>query len=245
MNIAKESRANAAIVGVLFIIGTVTGIIAAVLSKPILNAPDYLSAIAANQGAMLGAAFLNFLMGIACAGIGLGLYPIMRRYSIGLAIGVVGFRVIEGMVDMLGGLSYITLQALSREFVSAGAPDAAPFQTMGAIIKAASAWLNNGAMLICWCVGAFMYYGLFYSYRLVPRWISVWGLIGITLTTIFAVLVMAGLIPGFGIVQMIANLPIMPQEMVFAAWLIVKGVNLSAAPSRSAQATTGELLSAA
>jgi hypothetical protein len=36
----------------------------------------------------------------------------------------------------------------------------------------------------------------------------------------------------------------MPQELVFAAWLIVKGVNLSAAPSRSAQLATGELLSA-
>ena len=92
MNTAGESRANAAIVGVLFIIGTATGIAAAVLSKPILNAPDYLSAIAAHEVTLRSAAFLVFLMGVACAGIGLGLYPIMRRYSIGLAIGVVGFR---------------------------------------------------------------------------------------------------------------------------------------------------------
>jgi hypothetical protein len=244
MNTAKESRTNAAIVGVLFIIGTATGIIAAILSSPILDAPDYLSKIAGNQGAMLSAAFLNFLMGIACAGIGLGLYPIMRRYSIGLAIGVVGFRVIEGIGDILGGLSSIALLALSREFMRAGAPDVAFFQTIGAIINAASAWVNNGAVLICWCIGAFMYYGLFYRYRLVPRWISVWGLIGITLTTISGLLVMAGLIPGFGTIQKILNLPIMPQELVFAAWLIVKGVNLSAAPSRSAQLATGELLSA-
>ncbi|MEI7770132.1 MAG: DUF4386 domain-containing protein [Chloroflexales bacterium] len=244
MNTANKRRTNAAIVGVLFIIGTATGISAAVLSSPILDAPDYLSKIAANEGTIRSAAVLAFLMGIACAGIGLGLYPIMRKYSVGLAIGVVGFRVIEGMCDMLGGLSFIALLAVSREFVNAGAPDGAYFQTIGAIINAASAWINNGAVLICWCIGAFMYYGLFYRYRLVPRWISVWGLIGITLTTIASVLVMVGVIPGFGTIQLLANLPIMPQEMVFAAWLIVKGVNLSAAPSRSAQLATGELLSA-
>lgn len=65
----------------------------------------------------------------------MGLYPIMRKYSIGLAIGVVGFRLIEGMCDVLGGLSLIALLAVSREFASAGAPDAAYFQTIGAIIN--------------------------------------------------------------------------------------------------------------
>lgn len=238
-------RVNATIVGVLFIIGTATGVIAAMLGKPILEAPDYLSVIAAHEGTMLSVAFLDFLMGIACAGIGLGLYPIMRRYSIGLAIGVVGFRLIEGICEIFGGLSFVALLALSREYVNTSVSDAAYSQTIGAIINAVSAWINNGAVLICWCIGAYMYYGLFYRYRLIPRWISVWGLIGITLTTISAVLVMVGLIPGFGTIQLIANLPIAPQEMVFAAWLIAKGVNLAAAPAWPAKPATSELLSAA
>jgi hypothetical protein len=166
---------------------------------------------------------------------GLALYPIMNKHSLGLAIGVVGFRVTEGMIDILGGVSTISLLSLSQEFVKVGTQDAAYFQTIGAIIKAGDAWLSNGAMLICWCIGALMYYVVFYQYRLVPRWISVWGLIGITLVTIASVMVMFGIIPGFGKVQMIANLPIMPQEMVFAIWLIAKGFNPSAVASVSAQ----------
>jgi hypothetical protein len=244
MNTAKESRTNAAIVGVLFIIGTATGIIAAILSSPILDAPDYLSKIVANEGTLLSAAFLIFLMAIACAGIGLGLYPIMRKYSIGLAIGVVGFRLLESMSQVLGSLSFIALLAVSREYVNAGAPDATYFQTIGAIINASSDWINYGVTLICWCIGALMYYGIFYRYRLVPRWLSGWGLIGITLTTIAAVLAMFGVIPGFGTVQLIANLPIIPQEIVFAIWLIVKGVNPSAVASLPATTATNELLTA-
>lgn len=222
------NRMNAAIVGVLFIIGTVTGTIAAIIGNPILDAPDYLTKISANESQIIIQTFLVFLMGVACAGIGLALYPIMKKYSTGLAIGVVGFRVAEGILEILGGVVTIGLLALSQEFVQAGAPDAACFQTIGAIIKAGDAWLSNGAVLLCWCIGALMYYTVFYQYRLVPRWLSGWGMVGIALTTISSVLVMLHIIPGFGTVQVVSSLPIALQEMVFAIWLIAKGINPSA-----------------
>ena len=103
----NTTRINAAIVGVLFIIGTVSGVIAASIGNPIVDAPDYLTKISASEGTMIIRAFLTFLMAISCAGIGLGLYPIMRKYSVGMAIGVVGFRLIESMIDILGGVSTI------------------------------------------------------------------------------------------------------------------------------------------
>lgn len=221
-------RLNAVIVGVLFIIGTGTGIAAAAIGTPIVRTPDYLTQMAANENKILVEAFLQFIMAVACAGIGLGLYPIMKNYSVGLAIGAAGFRLTEGITEIMSGVATIGLLALSQEFVKAGAPTAAYFQTIGAIINAGNEWLSNGVSLIVWCIGAFMYYGLFYQHRIVPRWISIWGLIGITLTVISSVLVMLGLIPGFGTIQMIANLPIMPQEIVFAIWLIAKGVDMSA-----------------
>jgi Domain of unknown function (DUF4386) len=241
----SSNRMNAVIVGVLFIIGTVTGTIAAIISQPILDAPDYLTSISANQSQIILGAFLVFLMGVACLGIGLALYPIMKIFSTGLAIGVVGFRLAEGIFEILGGAITIGLLALSQEFVQASASEATYFQTIGAILKAGDTWLSNGATLLCWCIGAFMYYSLFYQYRLVPRWLSVWGLVGITLVTIGSGLVMLHVIPGFGTVQMLLNLPIFPQEMVLAAWLILKGINSSAVAPRSAKTMTNELMSAA
>ena len=230
----NTDRTNAAVVGVLFLIGTVTGTLAAMIGKPILDAPDTLTRMAAHEGQILVAAFLLFLMGIACAGIGLALYPILKQYSAGRAIGTVGFRVIEGTFEMLGAVTLIGLLALSRAFVQAGAPDATYFQTLGAIGQAADEWLSNGATLICWCIGAFLYYSLFYQYRLVPRWLSGWGLVGITLATLAGVLVMLQVIPGIGTVQMLVNLPIALQELVFAVWLIAKGVHPPAAVPESA-----------
>ena len=210
-----------------------------------LNAPDHLTAISTNEGQMIIVTAIKFIMGIACAGIGLALYPILKKYNEGLAIGAAGFRVIEGVVDVVGALLYVVLLALSQEFVKAGAPASSYFQTADVLINAGIGWLSNVAMLLTFGIGALMYYVVFYQYRLVPRWLTVWGLVGITLTIISALLVMFHLIPPSGTIQIILNLPILPQEMVLAVWLIAKGFNPSAVASLSAKTATNELLSAA
>ncbi len=100
-------------------------------------------------------------------------------------------------------------------------------------------------MLLTWCIGALMYYAVFYQHRLVPGWLSVWGLVGITFTIISCLLVMFHLILPAGTIQVILCLPILVQEIVLAGWLIVKGFNLSAVSSLSAKTAPNELLSAA
>jgi len=238
-------RKTAAVVGVLFILGTVPALLSLPLASNTVNAPDHLTAIATNEGQMLIFTAIKFLMGVACAGIGLALYPILKRYNEGLAIGSAGFRVIEGVLDVVGALLYVVLLALSQEFVKAGAPASSYFQTADVVINAGIGWFRDAAMLLTFGIGALMYYIVFYQYRLVPRWLTVWGLVGIILTIISALLVMFNLLPPFGTIQVILNLPILPQELVLAVWLIVKGFNPSAIASLSAKTATKELLSAA
>jgi Domain of unknown function (DUF4386) len=241
----NTNRTNAAVVGVLFILGTVPALLALPLYGNTLNAPDHLTAISTNEGQMLIVTAVKFIMGVACAGIGLALYPILKKYNEGLAFGAAGFRVIEGVVDVVGALLLVALLALSQEFVNAGAPESSYFQTADVLINAGIGWMTNVAMLLTFGIGALMYYVVFYQFRLVPRWISVWGLIGITLTIIGALLVMFHLIPPVGTIQIILNLPILPQEMVLAVWLISKGIHPPAVASLSAKTATNELLSAA
>ena len=232
MNTIKGSprgtdRKTAAVVGVLFIIGTVSGFLMLPFIA-ILNTPDHLTTIATHEGQMIIATLLKFIMGVACAGIGLALYPILKKYNEGLAIGAVGFRVIEGTIQVVGALGYVALLALSQEFVKAGAPASSFFQTADVLINTSAAWLRDVAMLLTWCIGALMYYVVFYQHRLVPRWLSVWGLVGITMTILSALLVMFHLLPPAGTIQVILLMPILPQELVLAVWLIVKGFSPSA-----------------
>ena len=250
MNTTKGSprgtnRTNAAVVGVLFIIGTVSGLLMLPVLGNILNAPDHLTRIATNEVRMILATLLKFIMGVACAGIGLALYPILKKYNEGLAIGAVGFRIIEGVVGVVGALGYVALLALSQEFVKAGAPAASYFHTADVLIKAGADWLLNVATLLTWSIGALMYYSVFYQFRLIPRWLTVWGLVGVIFSIISCLLVMFHLIPGFGIIQVVVNVPILLQEMVLAVWLIAKGINAPTVASGAVKPAKNELLSAA
>lgn len=229
----RADRKTAAVVGVLFILGTVPALLSLPLMQNTVSAPDHLTAISTNAGQMIIFTAIKFIMGLACAGIGLALYPILKRYNEGLAFGAAGFRAIEGALHVVGALLYIVLLALSQEFVKAGAPAASYFQTADAVINAGIGWFRDGANLLTFGIGALMYYVVFYQFRLVPRWLSVWGLVGITLNIISALLVVFHLLPPIGTIQVILLMPILPQELVLAVWLIVKGFNPSVLAARS------------
>ncbi|OLE24676.1 MAG: hypothetical protein AUG44_18415 [Actinobacteria bacterium 13_1_20CM_3_71_11] len=77
------------------------------------------------------------------------------------------------------------------------------------------------AGVFAFCVGALMYYALFYRSRLVPRWLSGWGIAGALLMLIACLLALFSDSPVTGYVVLI--LPILVQELVLAAWLLIKG----------------------
>ena len=230
-----SQRKTARIVGVLFILGF-AGIVTAVFTQPILNDPNYLIKASVNENKIIMGAFFQFIMAAACAGIGISLYPVLRRYSEGLALGAAGFRIIEAVFQIVGVVILLLLVTLSQEFVKVGASDSSYHQTAGVLLLAGNAWVNHVAASLAWCIGALMYYYIFYRTKLIPRWLSGWGLVGITLTIVASVLVMFRFIGPFSTIQVVMNLPIGLQEIVLAVWLIVKGFSPSAIASRSALA---------
>jgi hypothetical protein len=218
---------HAGIAGGLFIIGTVSGVLCFATSGQLWHVPDYLLQLATHETLARIGAMLQFCMGLSCAGISIALYPLLKSYSPGLALGAVGFRLVENVLQIMKAVSMLALLALSQAWLQAGPVEATYFQGLGQILTQTSDWMNHGAALVCFSIGAALYYILFYQHRLIPSWLSVWGLVSVALTAIASVLVMLGVIPALGTVQGIANLSILPQEMVLAVWLIVKGIQPS------------------
>ena len=116
-------RKTATIVGVLFIIGTVTGILSTVFTGDIFTGPDYLTKVVENEPqVIMGAAFV-LLMGFSLAMVPVMMFPIFRKRNEALALGAVVFRgPIEAFLYILMVVSWLMLITLGKEFVSAGAP---------------------------------------------------------------------------------------------------------------------------
>ena len=221
-------RKNAITAGILFILGTVPAILSTPFIGAVNNDPGFLINISANGNLILIGALILFIAAAACAGIAISLYPVLKKYNEGLALGSVVFRIIEGVLQIAGVISMIYLLLLSQEFVKAGAPDQSYFQTIGVILLDGRAWVRDVLVLLTFSTGALIYYFIFYQTKLIPRWLSVWGLVAIALTIVASILVMFQLIRPFSLIQIVMNIAIFFQEMVFAAWLIVKGFNPSA-----------------
>jgi hypothetical protein len=238
-------RKTAIIVGVLFIIATVAAVLGKVVFyQPILDAPDYLVGISANENQVIIGAILGLIAAFACAGIAIWLYPTLKKHNGALALGSVGFRIIEGMLYVVVVIGLLSLLTLSQEYVKAGAPETSFFQASGSILLAMREWAGQLAV-IAFTLGGMMYYSVFFQSKLIPRWLAGWGFLGVALSLASALLSLFGQVVPFSAVSVLLNLPIGVQEMVLAVWLIVKGFNPSAVAitSPSAEQATNELLS--
>jgi hypothetical protein len=242
----NTNRKTAIIVGVLYIIGTVAGVLSVVLSTPILNGPDFLIKVSANENQIVLGALFTLTMGLALAMVAVMLLPILKKHNQALALGYVVFRgALETVYYIALVISQLLLITLSQEFVKAGAPNASYFQTLGALLLQGHDYSINPIGIIVFSLDAMMLYYVFYQSKLIPRWISGWGVFAILLHLATGFLIMFQLQTAFSTINMVMNLPIGLQEMVMAVWLIVKGFNPSAIASGAAKTATGELLSAA
>ena len=231
MNSIKKT---AKIVGVFYIISTVAGILAnLVFLEPILNAPDYLITVSAHENQVIIGALFDLICAGAFVVIAVTIFPILKKLNETIAVGYVVARSFEAVPFVIGAISYLSLVPLSQEFVQAGAPDASYFQTAGTVLLVVRSWTELLGPTIFFSLTALILNQILYQSKLVPRLISVWGLIGAIL------FLAAGLLEAFGFIgfdqRMLLALPLALQEMVFAVWLIVKGFNSSAIASESAK----------
>ncbi len=236
-------RKLAIIAGILFIIYTSVDVLSFLFLGPV-TATNYLVDVSENAGQVGTGAFLLLIGGACASGIAISLYPVLKKFNAVLALGAVGFRITEGVLRFVSVCTLLLLITLSQQFVKAGAPDSSYFQTLGEMIIAGKGWVANVGALLAFSIGCTLYYIIFYQTKLVPRWISIWGLVFGISGMISCALVSIGLIAPMGTEQVLMNIPMLPQEIVLAVWLIVKGFNPSAISSLSATTATNELSSA-
>ena len=174
------------------------------------------------------------MMGFSLALIPVLLFPILKKQNEVMALGYVVFRgALETVTSIITAITWLLLLPLSQEYVK-GSPLAAPyFQTFGTLLRGIG---DLPMMIFVFSLGALILYSLLYQSKLIPRWLSIWGLIAIVLHLTTGFLVLFGLQTSFDTSNLVMNFPIFLQEMVMAVWLIVKGFNQSAIVSLSAKA---------
>ena len=221
----ESYRKASIIVGTLFIIATLTAILTIAILGSTLETPLDQTVISENEYQIGLAALFWIILAISVTGIGFFMYPILKKYNKGLALGYISFRLTESICIIISSITLLAILTISQETI-AGNIEVANFQPMGSLLLAIQNWsFEIGTLIFLGLGGFFLYYPL-YELKLVPRVLSIWGLIGAACVLLYGLLALFGLTADSGTLNLLAA-PIAIQEMVFAVWLIVKGFDKS------------------
>lgn len=230
----SADRKAAVWIGVLYIIGTVGMVLSVVFTGAVLSGPAYLAQVAAEPNRMALGVLLFLVAGLSLAMVPVVFWPIGKRYDETLAMGYVVFRGgIETVFYIITALLWLLLIALSKQ------ADAGPLANF---VRTTETVIWDQLIAIPFVLGALMFYVVLYQYRLVPRWLSTWALVGAALYIVAPIGSMFGLSLG------VFMGPLAVQEMVMAVWLIAKGFEPSAikapAPTSAGRAASGSAITA-
>jgi hypothetical protein len=220
-----RDRRRAVVVGLLFISAIVTLFIGQALYGSTLNSAEYLETVQPHRNQVIIGVLIEFLGIIGLAFIPVLLFPYLKRRDEMLARGYVGIRLLEVVLLSLAQIWKLRLVDLSRAY-STFQGDASPYlEAIGASIKSALFWNDSGGLmyLVVFVIGMLIIYTALYRSRLIPRWLSVWGLIAAGLLLISSVTATFNLLPEMVAVLLMVATPL--QELAMSLWFIVKGFN--------------------
>ena len=212
-----SDRRAARVAGLLFISATVPFSVSVVLLAPVLESADLLTQLASNPGRVSAGVLLEVVNHVSVAAISVVLYPVLSRYSRRLAVGYVAARSIEAALFALATTNLLMLVQLSQEAANPGT------EPLSAMLLAGHDWNQATLPFVAFALGALILNHTLYQTRLVPRWISVFGLLAAASILAARVLLVGGVDLSSTVVTAM-DAPIFAQEMVFAVWLSARGL---------------------
>jgi hypothetical protein len=220
-------RKTSILVASLFLVTAIGAIAGAALVNPVINAPDYLTTVFSKSATVTSGMLLWLINDVGIVFIGLLMFPILKKLNESMALAYVGMRMFESLLMIVGIFFAMMLIPLSQEFIKASATDVASFQAIGSVLKQAEGWFLNTLQLIFLGLGGVIFTFMLYKSRLVPRFISVVGLVGYALLFPAFLLAMFGILdPTPGGIGTFLAVPVAFFEIILMPiWLFTKGFN--------------------
>ncbi|HZV69204.1 MAG TPA: DUF4386 domain-containing protein [Saprospiraceae bacterium] len=223
----KTNKNIANLAGILFLIAAVAAIIGALLYNPILHNPDYIIEGTAHETQVLWGAFFEIITAFAVIGTPIALFPILKKYNQRMAIATVSFRLLEATMIIIGILSLLTIVTLNHAFSTEINPDPTSYRLVGKSLLALHDWTFAFGPNIALGPSTFMTGYLLYKSKLVPRFISILGLVGGPFIFTCGILVVFGVFLQVSLWGVLLAIPVFLYEMSLAVWLLVKGFRKS------------------
>jgi len=165
----------------------------------------------------------NILLEVATAAgvvwLGSALFATLRKYGEKMALVALGLYILEAALLASSRAAALSLLSISLDYVSTGRPVyLQPEATL------AFALMDSGYKLLMlpFCLGAVLFYSLLYKSRVVPRALSLWGLLSLFLVFVGMLFSFCGVEAPFYLF-----IPYVPFEFAIGIWILIMGVKVN------------------
>ena len=211
------SRKTSVVTGWLFLIAMAASLTGGAMIESVVGVTDFMNSIAANPLQIKLGIVLEFINALSVIGIAVMMFPVLKQNSEKSAVGYLGLRIMESIVCVMSAFIPIVLITLSREYIKANPSEGFSFQSIGIILLAIRSHITGILIPLFYCTSALIFYILLLKTKFLPRFIAIWGILGVALIVILNILRLNNSI------GMFFALPIILNEMFLGVWLIVKG----------------------
>ena len=230
-------RKTALAAGILYLVTFVTSIPALQLYDGVLNTDGWILG-AGGAGGVTWGAFLEVILGLACIGTAVTLYPVARRHSETAALSFVTTRLLEASMIFVGVVSLLSVLTLRDDVAGTAGADPAALTAVGQGLVAVHDWtFLLGPGFMAGMNGLALGYVMYRS-GLVPRIIPTVGLIGAPILLASCTATLFGVYDQISGWATLAALPIASWELSLGIWMTVKGFRT--APSDACSGTARE-----
>jgi hypothetical protein len=198
----KSTKNIAILVGALFLIATITYMIGSSLIRSF-----FIDEIPNKTSLAIGV-LLEIADGLAVVAIGVLMFPILKMFNKGLALGYVIFRIIECTIIIASGIYVLSWLGLI--------------------------WKYEMIIFLFTGLGGLIFSYLLFQSNLIPRWLSVLGLTGYALLSTGVWLDLFGYFSMNTGAGMLLYTPGGLFELFLPIWLFIRGFNSKAIASASA-----------
>jgi len=208
------------IVGILLLTSIILGVLVyQILQGPILFADDFLTSTSDNKNAIITSTVFGLLNGVITIIIAVLMLPVFKQYNFGLSFLYLSFTIVNFVMIAIDNVSTLSILELSISHSNHEGVNGEAFGIISELLYQKHWWTHYMSLLSS-SLYMFTFYLLFYQSKLIPKILSVGGLIAVSMMLIEILASIFGQSIG-----MILMLPLGIVQLSLVVWLLLKGIN--------------------
>lgn len=219
----QPTKASGRILGVLFLLSVLaggTGTSMRGLSGVEANTVEFLQQIVENTAQMKMAIGLDMLGSAIGVLIAIFLFPFIKVFSSRLAVAYTAITCINFVIITVSNIIHVAMLSVGNDYSLSAGVDVQEFTLLSFILHDAYYWTHFLMLMLYAIGGSILYYFLLKS-RLVPTWLSAWGLLAQAIVFVGGALQICGISVSFYLFLQNGVF-----VLVFLGWLLAMGFKI-------------------